>query len=61
MAEPKAGAAKDETREPEEIERDIERTRAEMAETTEKLVEKADVKRQAKRKVSAAKGKLTEV
>jgi ElaB/YqjD/DUF883 family membrane-anchored ribosome-binding protein len=63
--------AQPESRSAEEIERDIEATRAEMGDTVEALAEKTDVKAQARKqadevkaqaqeKVSAAKTKVTE-
>jgi hypothetical protein len=47
------------TREPEEIEQEIEQTREELGDTVAALTEKADVKKQAKAKASAAKKKAT--
>ena len=44
----------------EQIERDIEVTRADMGDTVEALAEKTDVKAQAQEKVTAAKTKVTE-
>jgi ElaB/YqjD/DUF883 family membrane-anchored ribosome-binding protein len=49
------GAA--EQRSPEEIQADIEQTREELGDTVGELAEKADVKKQAKRKVSQTKAK----
>lgn len=45
----------DATRPPEEIEREIEQTREDLAETVAAVADKADVKKQAKRKVAGAK------
>lgn len=42
-------------RSPEEIEREIERTRAELADTVAQVADKADVKKQAKAKVEEKK------
>jgi hypothetical protein len=47
-----------ETRSPGEIQADIEATREELGDTVEALTEKADVKKQAKRKVDEAKAKV---
>jgi ElaB/YqjD/DUF883 family membrane-anchored ribosome-binding protein len=47
-------------REPEEIRRDIEETRAEMGDTVEALAEKADVKGQARRKIDDAKSSVSQ-
>ena len=44
------------TREPEEIQRDIESTRADLGDTVQALAEKADVKAQAQRKLADVKG-----
>jgi len=44
----------------EQIERDIEVTRADMGDTVEALAEKTDVKAQAQEKLTAAKTKVTE-
>jgi len=44
----------------EQIERDIEVTRADMGDTVEALAEKTDVKAQAQEKVTAAKTNVTE-
>jgi len=44
----------------EQIERDIEVTRADMGDTVEALADKTDVKAQAQEKVTAAKTKVTE-
>jgi ElaB/YqjD/DUF883 family membrane-anchored ribosome-binding protein len=41
--------------EPEQIQEEIERTRAELGDTVEALAQKADVKRQAKRKIQETK------
>jgi hypothetical protein len=46
------------TRTPAEIQADIEATREELGDTVEALTEKADVKKQAKRKVDEAKAKV---
>jgi Protein of unknown function (DUF3618) len=48
------------TRGPEEIKEDIEQTREELGDTVAAVSEKADVKKQAKRKASGAKKKVTE-
>jgi hypothetical protein len=50
-------SGKQETRSPEEIQRDIEETREELADTVAAVAEKADVKTQAKRKVDETKAK----
>ncbi len=47
-----------ETRSPEEIERDIEATREDLADTVAAVAEKADVKTQAKRKVDETKANV---
>lgn len=47
-------------RDPEQIERDIERTRKELADTVAAVAEKADVKGQAKRKVNETKARVDE-
>jgi ElaB/YqjD/DUF883 family membrane-anchored ribosome-binding protein len=47
------------TREPEEIEHEIEQTREELGDTVAAVTEKADVKKQAKAKTSEAKQKAT--
>ena len=49
-----------ETRTPEQIEADIERTRREMGDTVAAVAEKADVKAQAKSKVEETKARLRE-
>lgn len=46
------------TRDPEQIERDIERTRKELADTVAAVAEKADVKGQAKLKVDETKARV---
>lgn len=46
------------TRDPEQIQRDIERTRAELAATVAAVAEKADVKTQAKRRVDETKARV---
>jgi len=48
-----------EERSPQEIEADIEATREELGDTVAELADKADVKKQAKRKVAEAKAKVT--
>ena len=48
-------------RAPEEIEREIERTRGELAETVAAVAEKADVKAQARKKVEETKARAQEV
>jgi ElaB/YqjD/DUF883 family membrane-anchored ribosome-binding protein len=47
-------------RDPEEIRRDIEETRAEMGDTVEALSERADVKGQARRRVEDAKSSVSQ-
>ena len=47
-------------RPPEEIEREIEQTREELAETVAAVAEKADVKAQAKKKVDETKARVQE-
>lgn len=49
-----------ESRSPEEIERDIERTREQLGDTVEALAAKTDVKAQAKAKVDEVKGRVQE-
>ena len=49
-----------ETRDPEQIEQEIEETREELGDTVAAVTEKADVKKQAKAKASGAKKKATE-
>jgi uncharacterized protein DUF3618 len=46
------------TREPQEIQDDIEATRQQMGETVEALAQRADVKAQAKQKLDRAKGSV---
>ena len=46
--------------EPEQIQEEIERTRAELGDTVEALAQKADVKRQAKRKIQEAKASVAD-
>jgi hypothetical protein len=48
------------TRDPEEIEQEIEQTREELGDTVAAVTDKADVKKQAKAKVSGAKKKAAE-
>jgi archaellum component FlaD/FlaE len=50
-------AANEEQRSPEEIQADIESTREDMGDTVAELADKADVKKQAKKKVDATKAK----
>ena len=57
MAEPKQGSEEQGPRDPEQIQRDIEATREELADTVSAVAEKADVKAQAKRKVDETKEK----
>lgn len=45
---------------PEQLEREIEQTREQLGDTVEALAEKADVKRQAKRKLDETKATVTE-
>jgi ElaB/YqjD/DUF883 family membrane-anchored ribosome-binding protein len=47
------------TRKPEQIEQEIEQTREELGDTVAAVTEKADVKKQAKAKVSGAKKRAT--
>jgi len=49
-----------EAQDPEQIQREIERTRAELGDTVEALTEKADVKAQAKQKIDQTKASITE-
>jgi hypothetical protein len=51
-------SASTKTRSPEEIQADIEATREELGDTVEALTEKADVKKQAERRVGDAKAKV---
>jgi phage shock protein A len=53
--ETKTNEEAEEPRDPEEIEREIEETREDLAETLGAVAEKADVKKQAKRKVDETK------
>lgn len=53
-------AAITESQDPEQIQRDIEQTRAELGDTVEALAQKADVKAQAKQKVEQTKGSVAE-
>jgi ElaB/YqjD/DUF883 family membrane-anchored ribosome-binding protein len=55
-----AGAPVTDTQDPQQIQRDIEKTREELGDTVEALAEKADVKAQAKRKVEATKTSVSE-
>lgn len=55
-----ANAEGSETRSPEQIEADIERTRAEMGDTVEQLAAKTDVKARAKDKVEETKARVSE-
>jgi hypothetical protein len=48
------------TRDPEELKEEIEQTREELGDTVAAVTEKADVKKQAKRKAAGAKRKATE-
>ena len=48
------------TRDPEQIQREIERTRAELAATVAAVAEKADVKTQAKRRVEETQARVGE-
>ncbi len=45
---------------PEQLEREIEQTREQLGDTVEALAEKADVKRQAKRKLNETKATVTD-
>jgi uncharacterized membrane protein len=54
-----AGSTNQEERTPEEIQGDIEQTRRELGDTAAALAEKADPKKQAKRKVSEVKAKAS--
>ena len=59
--EPGTGsAAVTDTQDPEQIQRDIEKTRGELGDTVEALAQKADVKGQAKQKVEETKASVTE-
>jgi hypothetical protein len=61
--EPSAGPEKTavrETRDPDQIQREIEETRRELGDTVEALAEKTDVKAQAKRKVQETKATVAE-
>jgi len=49
-----------ETRDPDQIEREIEETRKELGDTVEALAQKSDVKAQAKRKVEETKSTVAE-
>jgi hypothetical protein len=55
-----AVTAGDESRDPEQIREDIERTRREVADTAAALAEKADVKAQARAKVDEIKGRVSD-
>jgi ElaB/YqjD/DUF883 family membrane-anchored ribosome-binding protein len=48
------------TRDPEQIQRDIERVRGELAATVAAVAEKADLKRQAKRRVDKTRARVGE-
>jgi hypothetical protein len=48
------------TRDPEQIQREIERTREELAATVAAVAQKADLKRQAKRRVDETKARVGE-
>jgi Protein of unknown function (DUF3618) len=54
------GDNENDTRTPEEIEADIERTRRDLGDTVAAVAEKADVKTQAKLKVDEAKARVKE-
>jgi ElaB/YqjD/DUF883 family membrane-anchored ribosome-binding protein len=58
MKAPGSNGASSATRDPEQIQRDIERTREELAATVAAVAEKADVKRQAKRRVDETKSRV---
>ena len=49
-----------EAQNPEQLQRDIEKTRAELGDTVEALAEKTDVKAQAKHKIDQTKASVTE-
>jgi hypothetical protein len=53
-------AVESESRTPDQIEADIERTRRDMGDTVAAVAEKADVKTQAKQKVEEAKARVKE-
>ncbi len=53
-------AAVTDSQDPEQIQRDIERTREELGDTVEALAEKADVKAQAKQKIDQTKASVAE-
>jgi len=55
-----ASAEGSETKTPEQIEAEIERTRAEMGDTVEQLAAKTDVKARAKDKVDETKARVTQ-
>jgi ElaB/YqjD/DUF883 family membrane-anchored ribosome-binding protein len=55
-----ATAKKSESRNPEQIEREIEQTREELADSVAAVTDKADVKKQAKRKVDETKSRARE-
>ncbi len=57
---PQTNGAQAETRDPEQIQRDIERTRQELAATVAAVAQKADVKTQAKRRVDETKVQVRE-
>lgn len=57
---PETNGARAGTRDPEQIQRDIERTREELAATVAAVAEKADVKTQARRRVDETKTQVRE-
>jgi hypothetical protein len=57
---PETNGAPAAPRDPEQIQRDIERTREELAATVAAVAEKADVKTQAKRRVDETKAQVRE-
>lgn len=52
-------AAVTDTQDPEQIQRDIEKTRAELGDTVEALAEKTDVKTRVKQKIDQTKASVT--
>ena len=60
MSDEGNGSQSTQARDPEQIERDIERTRKELADTVAAVAEKADVKGQAKQKVSETRARVDE-
>jgi ElaB/YqjD/DUF883 family membrane-anchored ribosome-binding protein len=54
------GAAVTDAQEPDQLQRDIEKTREELGDTVEALAEKADVKAQAREKINQTKASVAE-